>query len=167
MSTRNTRLSIRRTRLSTRSICLPTRSTRSICRSFYNRLKLTSTVNRVICYSFWQYTVIKCVTINAFPKITFWTITFFSFPNDLTLHPLHKKWSFPLRISSVNVTKSAGKPNESERRSWRYYRFCFSAFISRIDNLSPTRKSIYNLIDWDECNIGRICTQFSIVVLFD
>ena len=22
--------------------------------------------------------------------------------------PLHKKWSFPLRISSVNVTKSAG-----------------------------------------------------------
>ena len=23
-------------------------------------------------------------------------------------NPLHKKWSFPLRISSVNVTKSAG-----------------------------------------------------------
>ena len=22
-------------------------------------------------------------------------------------HPLHKKWSFPLKISSVNVTKSA------------------------------------------------------------
>ena len=28
--------------------------------------------------------------------------------SSFTEHPLHKKWSFPLRISSVNVTKSAG-----------------------------------------------------------
>ena len=28
--------------------------------------------------------------------------------NYSQLLPLHKKWSFPLRISSVNVTKSAG-----------------------------------------------------------
>ena len=28
---------------------------------------------------------------------------------ELSLHPtLHKKWSFTVRISSVNVTKSAG-----------------------------------------------------------
>ena len=26
---------------------------------------------------------------------------------SMTQHALHKKWSFPLRISSVNVTKSA------------------------------------------------------------
>ena len=28
--------------------------------------------------------------------------------SSFTEHPLHKKWSFPLRISSVNVTKSEG-----------------------------------------------------------
>ena len=28
--------------------------------------------------------------------------------SDVSIIQLHKKWSFPLRISSVNVTKSAG-----------------------------------------------------------
>ena len=29
--------------------------------------------------------------------------------NTITKKSLHKKWGFPLRISSVNATKSAGK----------------------------------------------------------
>ena len=32
----------------------------------------------------------------------------------LIYHALHKKWSFPLTISSVNVTKSAGKKSLME-----------------------------------------------------
>ena len=28
-------------------------------------------------------------------------------PSGIIFHSLHKKWSFPLRISAVNVTKSA------------------------------------------------------------
>ena len=31
--------------------------------------------------------------------------------------------------------------------------------------LSPTRKNIYNLIGWEEYNIGRICTVFGIFTL--
>ena len=36
-----------------------------------------------------------------------------------------------------------------------------------IPTLSLTRKNICNLIGWEEYNIGRICTLFSIFVLFD
>ena len=38
-------------------------------------------------------------------------------------------------------------------------------FIINIKKI--TRKNICNLIDWEEYNIGRICTLLSIFVLFD
>ena len=43
--------------------------------------------------------------------------------------------------------------------------FMFSDFFYSV--LSLTRKNICNLIGWGEYNIGRICTLFSIIVLFD
>ena len=45
------------------------------------------------------------IEILSIPNLSGW---YWANPQNL-MHPLHKKWSFPLRISSVNVTKSAGK----------------------------------------------------------
>ena len=40
--------------------------------------------------------------------LTIITFPHFSCQLDIRVFALHKKWSFPLRISSVNVTKSPG-----------------------------------------------------------
>ena len=108
---------------------------------------------------------------------------------------LHKKWSFPLRISFFNASLFL-----TERVLLAAFHFSswIICFISRKINLaltvtllvmmqlggnltkvpyywyylqynllSLTRKNICNLIGWEEYNIGRICTLFSIFVLFD
>ena len=54
----------------------------------------------------------QCASIKkkfTFVRFSYWVIIGFDefFKDKTRLLPLHKKWTFPLRISSVNVTKSA------------------------------------------------------------
>ena len=48
-----------------------------------------------------------------------------------TIKTLHKKWSFPLRISPVNVTKSVGNCENvlNRRKNWSCYRSSFTRNI--------------------------------------
>ena len=73
---------------------------------------------------FWRTSVNSCFWLNSSSALTFFLKVFDTFPKllaalsilfwlcgnfiEVVYWTLHKKWSFPLRISSLNVTKSAG-----------------------------------------------------------
>ena len=55
------------------------------------------------------------------------------------LQTLHKKWSFPLRISSINVTKSTVSLTSVwclYRQHWTYFTHCSGASIVDLEQVS-------------------------------
>ena len=61
-------------------------------------------------------------------------------------HPLHKKWSFLLRISSVNVTKSAGKCGFGHIY-WKNSQWKTSFFVQWSDwNLQKIKQELSNTL---------------------
>ena len=54
----------------------------------------------------WEFLILKAICFSNHMTNMRYNLENFLFPFSQGL-PLHKKWSFPWRISSVNVTKSA------------------------------------------------------------
>ena len=95
--------------------------------------------------------------------------SFFEFQNVKTPpftytreHTLHKRWGFPLRISSLNVAKSAGDCGFGyiywRNPQWKLYFLCSDNYnaIHTKSSMWLTPKTCISIMNWDKVDLFPI-----------